>query len=108
MPDTVTVSAADVQVVSEVLNLATRAFGSALVRVPGFGEALEACGRMTSAASLAQLPEDPLSGNKPMAIVYSELLRSYLEADFQRPEAFRLVEIQAAVAAQMALARLHG
>ena len=109
MAETVTVSAADVQVVSEVLNLATRAFGSALVRVPGFGEALEACGRMTAAASIAGLPEDPMTGGAAMAITYHEMLTGLCEAGFERSEAFRLVEIQAATIAQLSLARsLHG
>lgn len=109
MSDTVEVLASDVAVVNEVLMIAAKAFGSTLGVVPGFGAALEACGRMSVAAAQAQMPEDPVTDSKAMAIAYSELLRTYLEADFERHEAFRLVEIQAQTGAQLSLMRLmHG
>ena len=109
MSDTVQVSASDVQIVSDVLSLAARAFGSTFQHVPHFGDALEACNRMAMAAQQAQMPEDPVTDSKALAIAYSELLRTYLEADFERHEAFRLVEIQAQTGAQLSLMRLmHG
>lgn len=108
MPD-VAVSADDVRVVSDVLTLASRAFGSHLGAIPGFGAALEACGRMSVAAERSELPEDPISNSKSLAIAFNEMMRDYMEADFDRTEAFRLTEIQASAIAQIGLARtLHG
>ena len=109
MSDTVQVSATDVQIVSDVLTLAARAFGSALGTVPHFGDALEACGRMAIAAERAQLPEDPVGADKALAIVYSEMVATFCDAGLERHEAFRLVEIQAQAAAQLGLMKsIHG
>lgn len=109
MADTINVSTEDLRLVTGALRVATDAFGSRLVSVPGFGAALEAAGRLSSAADQAALPEDPVGGTKSLAIVYSEMLREFIDADFERSEAFRLVEIQAGMMAQLALARaLHG
>ena len=91
MPDTVTVAAEDVQVVTDVLTLAAKAFGSALQYIPHFGDALEACGRMGNATEQAQLPEDPVPGPAQIAIAHHEMLRTYMTAGFEREEAFGIV-----------------
>jgi len=49
MSEIVTVSAADVQVVNDVLAIAARAFGSTFQHIPHFGDALEAVNRMAMA-----------------------------------------------------------
>ena len=109
MPDTVEVAASDVQVVNEVLLTAFRAFGGSLVHVPHFGDAIEACTRMTAAAQQAQMPEDPVSGDKALAIALHETLREYADAGFDEHQAFRLVEIRAQAVAQLGLMRtMHG
>ena len=94
MPDTVTVSAEDVQVVSDVLTLAAKAFGSALQYVPHFGDALEACGRMGRAAGAGSMPEDPVTPPAQIAIAHPEVMSAYLTAGFEREEAFAIVMIQ--------------
>lgn len=105
----VTVSADDVRVVSDVLVVAARAFGSYLGNVPGFGAALEASARMAVAAERSAMPEDPVSSTKSMAIAYNEMLRAFMDSGFDESQAFRLLEIQASAAAQLGLAKaLHG
>jgi hypothetical protein len=109
MSDTVTVSTADVQVVSAALMGAAQAFGCALGTMPGFSAAMEACCRLSEAVASADMPEDPVSGTRQMAIAYHEMMLGLCDAGFDRTEAFRLVEIQASATAQLGLARaLHG
>jgi hypothetical protein len=109
MPETVTVAAADLQALTGVFSLSVKAFGSTLGHVPGFGAAIEACARLEAAAASASLPEDPVGAGQGEAIAYNVLLNGFMEAGFDRSEAFRLVEIRAAAASQLALARaLHG
>ena len=91
MPDTVQVAADDVRVVTDVLTLAAKAFGSALQYVPHFGDALEACGRMGRAADTGGMPEDPVAPPAQIAIAHHEVLNAYLNAGFERDEAFTIV-----------------
>jgi hypothetical protein len=104
--DTVTVSAADVAVVKEVLFTAFAAFGATLQHVPHVGDAIEACTRMAGAAIAAQMPEDPVSDSKGMAIVYHELFREFIDAEFDDHQAFELVKIHAQAVEQLGLMRL--
>ncbi len=97
MADTVTVSAADVRIVSGVLTVAARAFGSYLGEVPGFGQALEACGRLEAAVVSSGMPEDPVTGSKALAITLHEAMGEYEAAGFGRHEALEFVKMQAAI-----------
>lgn len=109
MAGTVQVAADDVRCVSVVLNIAARAFGSALGQVPGFGDALEACGRLEEAARAADLPADPISTPSQVAIVHHEMLAAYLGAGFERDEAFAIVLTYIAANASMsAMRQAHG
>jgi hypothetical protein len=89
--DTVTVSAADVQVVTTVLSVAARAFGSSMGEIPLFGAALEACGRMSAAADASALPDDPVKSIDEMAVVHHEMMSAYDRAGFDHSEAFTIV-----------------
>ena len=91
MPETVQVAADDVRVVTDVLTLAAKAFGSALQYVPHFGDALEACGRMSAGAEQSQMPEDPVAPPAQIAIAHHEVMNAYLNAGFERGEAFAIV-----------------
>jgi hypothetical protein len=109
MPDTVTVAAADLQRLTNVFGIATRAFGGNLGQIPGFGDALEACARLEIALSQAQMPEDPVPGGKVLAIALHEQLLEYESADFERHEAFELVKMHAAIVLNVgALRSMHG
>ena len=109
MSETISVSATDVRLVTRALGVATSAFGARLVAVPGFGDALEAAGRLAEAAEQSVFPPDPVTGCKTLAIMYHEMLRDFIDAGFDQSEAFRLLEIQASASAQMGIARaLHG
>lgn len=109
MPDTVAVGADDVRLVTRALSVATSAFGSRLVAVPGFGDALEAAGRLEAAADQSAFPQDPVGASKMLAIGLHETFRNFMDAGFDQSEAFRLVEIQASASAQLGLARaIHG
>lgn len=91
MPDTVTVTAADVRTVTEVFTVAATAFGSALQHIPHFGDALEAVGRMASASQASQMPDDPISTPFQIAVTHHEMLAAYQGAGFERDEAFAIV-----------------
>ena len=88
MADTVAVSAGDVRVVSSVLTVAASTFGSRMGQIPGFGAALEACGRMCMAAADAGMPESPISVPAQVAIAHNEMMRVYMDAEFTREEAY--------------------
>jgi hypothetical protein len=104
--DTVTVSAADVQVVTGVFILAAHAFGSTLGAVPGFGAAIEACGRLANAAPGDGMPEDPVTGVRQMAITHHELMLAYEDAGFDHSEAFVFTVNYAQATAQAAALRM--
>ena len=109
MSEIVTVSAADVQVVNDVLAIAARAFGSTFQHIPHFGDALEAVNRMAMAVQQSKMPEDPVSDAKATGITYHELLAAYCEAGFDEHYAFELVKIHAQAVAQLSLMRaMHG
>ena len=109
MTDTVTVSAEDVQVVSDVLTLAAKAFGSALQYIPHYGDALEACGRMAAGAERAQLPEDPVQGIDALAIGHHEMMAAYERQGFTNEQAFMVVlSYVSANASAVALRAAHG
>lgn len=105
----VTVAADDVRLVTDALNVAVTAYGAQLVRVPGFGDALEAAGRLNMATQQAAMPQDPVSSGKVMAIAFHRALEDLCEEGFERSEAFALVQIQAQAVAQLGIAKaLHG
>lgn len=109
MAETVSVAADDVRCVSAVLGMAARAFGSALCGIPGFGGALEACGRLDAAAAQAEMPEDPVTTPQQMAIYHHQMLIDYMNAGFERSEAFVIVHAWAAAGANAsALRGIHG
>ena len=92
----VTVCADDVSTVCVVYDVISKAFGSVLGQVPGFGAALEACGRMMAATAAAEggMPPDPVAGPAEGAILHFDLVRHYQEAGFSREEAFAIVMVQ--------------
>ena len=109
MAEPVTVDADDVRCVSAVLGMAARAFGTSMMAIPAFGAALEACGRLDAAADQAQMPEDPVTTPQHLAIVHHEFLTAYMDAGFERSEAFAAVHAYiSATANASALRGLHG
>jgi len=73
--------------------MAARAFGSAMGQIPGFGAAIEACGRLETAAAQSELPDDPVSGPQEAAIRAGALLEAFLDQGFDRSEAFCMVHL---------------
>ena len=110
MADTATVLSDDIRTVTAVLGIAATAFGSYLGAVPGFGAALEACGRLSAAAEQTAMPEDPVGGLDQTAIGHHEAMMAYERAGFERPEAFTIIlEFIQANASAVALRGLaHG
>ena len=93
-----------------MLGIAATAFGSALGHIPGFGAALEACGRLAVAAQQSGLPEDPVGGLDQTAIGHHEAMLAYERAGFERPEAFTIILslIQANASAVALRGMAHG
>lgn len=105
----VTVSPDDIRAVTSVLGIAATAFGASLGHIPGFGAALEACGRLATAAENQAMPADPVGGIDQAAIGHHEAMLAYERAGFTREESFAItLSLVQANASAIALRGLQG
>lgn len=90
MSDMVMVAANDIRLVGGVWDAITPSMGHLRI-FPGMDEAFQAMARLKAASDGTGMPEDPVSGLPEGAIHLNEMMRSFMEQDFDRTEAFALV-----------------
>jgi hypothetical protein len=108
MAEQCAVAVADVRLIGEVLTLASKAFGSNLGAVPGFGAALEACGRLEAAADMAMFADSVADGVSRLAQSDRRTYDAYTEAGFDEEQAFSILMVSVAMRASMTVAKMTG
>ena len=105
MPDTCTVSADDLRIVTQTM---TTAFGY-LRHLPGVDDILAACARLAAAVDQAALPPSPVSGTEQLAIMDRHTYDAYRAQEFDDEQAFALLQQQIALRNSVTLiAAQHG
>lgn len=100
MPETCTVAADDVRLVTLTM---TTAFGF-MSAMPGIDAVLEACARLSAAAEQSALPPSPVSSYEELAIMDRHTFDAYRDQGFDEEQSFEVLRMMIATRCNIAVA----